>query len=283
MPNSHVSRTAPEAQQESFWSEPGGTLGELVRLATARVDALLPRSGELERGAAEQPASRPFAEALRGETVAVIAEVKRRSPSKGDLDPGLAAGERAAAYAGGGAAAISVLTEPSRFGGSVDDLREVVSAVPVPVLRKDFIIHEVQILESRAIGASAVLLIARALAPALLVRLVRAARAHGVEPLVEVRTRDELARAVDSGADVIGVNARDLETLVIDEQVPLELLGCVPRDLVAVAESGIRDRAGVEVAARAGANAVLIGSALSVARNPRQAVSELTGVRRVQR
>lgn len=258
-------------------------MGELVGLATARVELLLPRRQELEREAAGRPAARSFVDALRDRAVSVIAEVKRRSPSRGDLNTGLAAGDRAAAYVRGGAAAISVLTEPSRFGGSVDDLRDVVNATPAPVLRKDFIIHEVQILESKAIGASAVLLIARALAPALLIAMVRAARAHGIEPLVEVRDRDELARAVDCGADVIGVNARNLETLIIDEELPRELLGHVPRELVAVAESGIRDRAAVEALARAGADAVLVGSALSVAQEPEQAVSEMAGVARVSR
>jgi len=283
LPNSHVSRTAPEAQQESFWSAPGGTLGELVDLAAARVELLLPRRRELEREAGERPAGRAFADALRDRSVSIIAEIKRRSPSKGDVNTTLVAGDRAAAYVRGGAAAISVLTEPSRFGGSVDDLLEVVNSAPVPVLRKDFIVHEVQILESRATGASAVLLIARALAPGSLIALVRAARTHGIEPLVEVRDRDELARAVDCGADVIGVNARNLETLIIDEELPHELLGHVPRELIAVAESGIRDRAAVEALARAGADAVLVGSALSVAQEPEQAVSDLAGVARVRR
>jgi len=194
LPNSHISRTAPEAQQESFWSAPGGTLGELVELAAARVELLLPRrrelERELEREAGGRPAGRAFADALRDRSVSIIAEIKRRSPSKGDVNTTLVAGDRAAAYVRGGAAAISVLTEPSRFGGSVDDLLEVVNSAPVPVLRKDFIVHEVQILESRASGASAVLLIARALAPGSLIALVRAARTHGIEPLVEVRDRD---------------------------------------------------------------------------------------------
>jgi indole-3-glycerol phosphate synthase len=247
------------------------------------VDRLLPKRRELERAAADTPAALSFVEALVGPSVAVIAEVKRRSPSRGDLDPTLRAGERAAAYARGGAAAISVLTEPARFGGSPDDLREVVEATGVPVLRKDFIVHEVQILETRALGASAVLLIARALPPPALDALVRAAREYGIEPLVEVRSRAELQRAVDSGATLIGVNARDLETLVIDEAVPPELLGRVPRGATAVAESGIRDRASVEALARAGADAVLVGSALSVAGDPEQAVRDLSGVSRVRR
>jgi indole-3-glycerol phosphate synthase len=252
-------------------------------LTGARIAQLLPKRRELERAAADTPAPLSFVEAMGGESVAVIAEVKRRSPSKGELDPTLHAGQRAAAYARGGAAAISVLTEPSRFGGSPADLREVVAATRVPVLRKDFVVHEAQILETRAMGASAVLLIARALPPAELDGLVRAAREYGIEPLVEVRSRGELERAVDSGAALIGVNARDLETLVIDEAVPLELLGRVPREATAVAESGIRDRASVETLARAGADAVLVGSALSVAGDPEQAVRDLSGVSRLHR
>lgn len=255
----------------------------MLQLTGARIEQLLPKRRELERAAAGTPAALSFVEALGGRSVSVIAELKRRSPSRGDLDPTLRAGERAAAYARGGAAAISVLTEPSRFGGSVEDLREVADAVEVPVLRKDFIVHEVQILETRALGASAVLLIARALPPAALDALVRAAREYGIEPLVEVRSRAELERAVGSGATLIGVNARDLETLAIDEAVPLELLGRVPREATAVAESGIRGRAAVETLARAGADAVLVGSALSVAGDPEQAVRGLSGVSRMRR
>lgn len=127
-------------------------------------------------------------------------------------------------------------------------------------------------------GASAVLLITRALPHASLAALVRSARALGIEPLVEVRSRTELARAVDCGAEVIGINARNLETLVIDETLPLMLLGHVPRELIAVAESGIRDRPGIEALARAGANAVLVGSVLSVAHDAEQTVRGLAGV-----
>ena len=210
----------------------------------------------------------------------MIAEIKRRSPSKGDLDPAIRAGERASSYARGGAAAISVLTEPSRFAGSTNDLREVADAVSVPVLRKDFIVHEIQILEALAAGAAAILLIARALEPAAMLALVNAARAYGVEPLVEVRTASELARAVDSGATVIGVNARDLETLIIDHELVTKLLPGVPADLIAVAESGMSDRASIEAVALAGADAVLVGSSLSLAAEPERAVRDLADVER---
>ena len=236
-----------------------------------------------ERAAAERERAPGFADALSGPAVAVIAEIKRRSPSQGDLDSGIRAGERAASYVRGGAAAISVLTEPSRFAGTTDDLREVAGAVSVPVLRKDFIVHEVQIVEARAAGAAAVLLIARALEPAAMLALINACRVHDVEPLVEVRTASELERAVDCGATVIGVNARDLETLVIDNELVTKLLPRVPPGLIAVAESGLRDRASVEAVARAGADAVLVGSSLSVAAEPQRAVRDLTGVARTGR
>lgn len=258
-------------------------MGELLELTEARIERLLPKRRELERAAVDAPAAPSFLDALHGAAVSVIAEVKRRSPSRGDLLPTLRAGERAAAYVRGGAAAISVLTEPARFGGSADDLSEVVAEARVPVLRKDFIVHEIQVLETRAMGAAAILLIARALAPSTLDMLVRAARAHAVEPLVEVRSRAELERAVRAGATAIGVNARDLETLVVDDSVPRELLALVPRGAVAIGESGIRERAAVEAMALAGADAVLVGSALSVARDPEQAVRDLSGVPRGQR
>lgn len=283
LPNSHVSRTAPEAQQESSWSPPGGTLGELVQVAAARVEKLKRLRGALEREANGDAPATGFADALRTDAVAVIAELKRSSPSKGELNSALRAGARATAYEAGGAAAISVLTESTRFGGSLDDLREAVHAVSLPVLRKDFIIDELQILEARAVGAAAVLLIARAVAPRQLARLTRFALEHHMDPLVEVRTSEELERAIDSGARVIGVNARNLETLEIDESVPSALLARVPADVVAIAESGVRDRTSVEALARAGADAVLVGSVLSVAENPTQAVRTLTGVPRVGR
>ena len=254
-----------------------------MRLAEGRVEALVSRADELERLAADQAPARSFAAALACPTVGVIAEVKRRSPSRGDLNPGLVASELAAAYERGGAAAISVLTEPSHFRGFPADLSDVAATVALPVLRKDFVVHEIQILESRALGASAVLLIARALEPRALARLIAAARAHGIEPLVEVRTRGELARALDGGAHMIGVNARDLETLAVDPNVPLELLAQVPGGIIAIAESGISDRAGVEAVARAGADAVLVGSALSTARDPERSVRGLAGVARVNR
>lgn len=281
LPNSHVSRTAPEVQQESSWTAPAGTLGELIGLAQASVAALVPRRLELEVEAGARPPGPSLVAALKGETVAVIAEIKRRSPSKGALDSSLSAGDRAVSYVSGGAAAISVLTENTRFGGSLADLAEVVRVVcPAPVLRKDFIVHELQVLEAKAAGASAILLIARALPPELLAALVGFARAHEIEPFVETRDRDEIARAVEAGAIVIGINARNLETLEIDAGLVPRLLEHVPAELLAVAESGIEDRAAVERLASAGADAVLVGSVLSLASDGERAVRDLAGVER---
>ncbi len=268
-------------QQESSWRPPTGTLGELIELAHAAAKALLPRKLELEVEAGARPPAPSFVAALKGETVAVIAEVKRRSPSKGDLDSSLSAGDRSVSYVRGGAAAISVLTEPTRFGGSLGDLAEVVrAACPAPVIRKDFIVHELQVLEAKAAGASAVLLIARALPPQSLAALVGFCRAHEIEAFVETRDAAEIARAVDAGATVVGINARNLETLQVDAELVPRLLELVPAKLLAVAESGIEGRTAVERLALAGADAVLVGSALSLASDGEQAVRDLAGVPR---
>lgn len=265
------------------WSPPTGVLGRIVAESMARVAELRadPATGRaLER---ELPAARPapsFRDALLGEHVAVIAEVKRRSPSKGEINNGLAAADQARAYVAGGAAAISVLTEPAHFAGSLDDLRDVCAAVDVPVLRKDFLVDELQLLEARAAGAAAALLIARALSPALLARLFGFAREVGLDTLVEVRSQFELDRALDIGAPVIGVNERDLETLEMEPEVRERLIPRIPRSVAAVAESGIRTAEDVERAALLGADAVLVGSSLSASAAPEAAVRALAQVRR---
>lgn len=224
-----------------------------------------------------------FADALRGPTVAVIAEVKRRSPSKGTLNDAIAAGPRAAAYVAGGAAAISVLTEPDRFGGSLGDLAAVSAAVQVPVLRKDFIVDAVQLYEAVRFGAAAVLLIARALEPARASELAAQASALGLGILFEVRDETELARAVAVRDCVIGVNTRNLETLAIDAAVGDRLLPMVPPGRIAIYESGVASRADVERAAGLGADAVLVGSALSSRPDAAAAVAALAGVPRRSR
>ena len=208
----------------------------------------------------------------------VIAEVKRRSPSKGDLadipDPAALATE----YAAGGAAAISVLTERRRFGGSLDDLRAVRAAVDTPLLRKDFIVTPYQLLEARAAGADLVLLIVAALDDDLLRRLYDEARGLGLTVLVEVHDEPETERAVALGAELIGVNARNLKTLAVDGDTFGRLAPLVPDDRVKVAESGISAPADVRRFVGEGARAVLVGEALVRDGEPRAAVAAMTGV-----
>jgi len=233
----------------------------------------------LEREARGRPAPPPFTAALRGgPAVRLIGEVKRRSPSRGeirgDLDPAALAGE----LVRGGASAISVLTNGPHFGGSIEDLRLTAAAVPVPVLRKDFIVDEAQVLEARAAGASALLLIARVLSDDRLAALIRATRGFGLEALVEAHTAEEVDRSVAAGAEVIGINSRDLDTFAIDIERAWRLLSRVPPGLVAVAESGMAVPEDVSKAAGAGADAVLIGTALSSAPEPAALASRLSGV-----
>jgi indole-3-glycerol phosphate synthase len=251
-------------------------------LASTRLDLpeLGRRRGALEREAASRPAPPSLGAALRGERVRVMAEGKRRSPSAGVIREDLEPGERAAQYASHGAAAISVLTDGPYFGGSVSDLRTATSRVVVPVLRKDFILDELQVVEARAAGAAAVLLIVRALTPERLRGLLAAARALGLEALVEVHTAVELDRALEAGAQIVGVNSRDLDSFHIDAAAAWRLLATVPSELVAVAESGMHGREDVERAAAAGADAVLIGSALSASPDPGALLLELSGVPR---
>jgi indole-3-glycerol phosphate synthase len=258
-------------------------LGELCASARERAAALVPRRAELERAAADAGTPPAFAAGLRRESVAVIGEVKRRSPSKGDIAPGLSAAEQSAAYAHGGAAALSILTEPTRFGGTDADLRLARAAARLPILKKDFHVEPLQIVEARALGASAALLIARALPPEALRGLARLARELGLETLVEIRDERELEAALAAGAHVIGVNNRDLETLEIDLATGERLVPMIPGDRVAVFESGIVSTVEVERAAAVGADAVLVGSSISAAADPVKAVEALARVPRVGR
>lgn len=209
----------------------------------------------------------------------VIAEVKRRSPSKGDLADIPDPAELAKAYAGGGAAAISVLTERRRFGGSLADLRTVRAAVDTPVLRKDFIVEPYQILEARAAGADLVLLIVAALGDDPLRSLYGYAGELGLTVLVEVHDEPEAERAVALGAELIGVNARNLKTLAVDEDTFGRLAPLVPDDRVKVAESGIFSPVDVKRFVSEGAGAVLVGEALVKDGDPADAVRMMTGVR----
>lgn len=267
----------------SPWTAPQGTLGTLTREAHERAAAVARQLPELRARAADAPPVRPFAQALRGDCLRVIAEVKRASPSKGAIAPGLDAADQARAYVTGGAAAISVLTEPTRFGGTMADLASVTAAVTVPAIRKDFLVHPVQLWEARAAGASAVLLIVRSLSGTELPHLMDAAAEAGLATLVEVRDLAELDRALAVGATVIGVNNRNLETLVIDPATAPAVIPCIPAACVAVAESGMRTPADLTAAAAAGADAVLIGSAISAANDPAGEVRQLAGVPRRDR
>jgi indole-3-glycerol phosphate synthase len=214
---------------------------------------------------------------FRGPGVSVIAEVKRRSPSKGELAEIPEPAALARAYARGGAAAISVLTEERRFGGTLADLRSVRAAVDLPILRKDFIVTSYQLLEARAAGADLVLLIVAALDDDMLRQLHEEAGELGLTTLVEVHDEAETERAVALGAELIGVNARNLRTLAVDPDTFARLAPLVPDDRVLVAESGI---AGPDDAARyaaGGAGVVLVGEALVRDGDPESAVRALTG------
>ncbi len=207
--------------------------------------------------------------------VKIIAEVKRASPSKGALadisDPAALAGE----YERGGASVISVLTEERRFGGSLADLRNVCVAVDVPVLRKDFVVSPYQVWEARAAGADLVLLLVMALEQPALVSLIERVESLGMTAIVECHEREEIGRAVDAGARIIGINARDLRTLDVDRATFARLAPHVPDGIVRVAESGVRGPHDVMDYARAGADAVLVGETLVTGRDPRSAVADL--------
>ena len=265
------------------WTPPGGVLGTICGEAEARATRLSSRAAELERLAAATSAAPSLEAALRRDDVALIAEVKRRSPSKGSIAPDLDAVTQARAYVAGGAAAISVLTEPAHFGGSTSDLLAVRSGVAVPALKKDFHVLPIQLVEARALGASAALLIARALSPDRLREMIATARRLDLEVLVEVRDEAELERALECGATMIGVNNRNLETLVIDPATAERLIPRIPPGLVAIAESGVSTREDVERYARCGADAVLVGSSISAAPDPTQATRALAGVPRRSR
>ena len=215
---------------------------------------------------------------LRGPTLGVIAEVKRRSPSKGDLSDIPDPAGLARAYAAGGAAAISVLTEQRRFGGSLADLDAVRAAVQVPVLRKDFVVTDYQVWEARAHGADLVLLIVAALDDVALTRLHALVSELGMTPLIEVHDEAEIDRAVAIGADLIGVNARNLKTLDVDPEAFARLVPRLPQGAIRVAESGIRGPDDARDRADAGAHAVLVGEALVTGGDPRAAVAAMASL-----
>jgi indole-3-glycerol phosphate synthase len=230
---------------------------------------------ELKMQAAKRPPARDPVALLRSPGVSVIAEVKRSSPSRGSLaeikDPAALASD----YEAGGAAAISVLTERRRFGGTLEDLRAVRAAVDAPVLRKDFIVTSYQLWEARAHGADLALLIVAALEQNALVGLIERAVSIGLTPLVEAHTAEEVARAADAGARLVGINARDLTTLEVRADTFRRLAPLVPDGVVKIAESGVSGPHDVIELARCGADAVLVGESLVRGKDPRAAVADL--------
>jgi indole-3-glycerol phosphate synthase len=239
---------------------------------------------ELSRLDASIPRPRPFAMALRrcDGRLAVIGEIKRRSPSSGEIAAGASAVETAARYQGAGADALSVLTDEKFFGGSLEDLREVAdrmraSAPALPCLRKDFMVHPIQVLEARESGASAILIIVRALDDNEIRILHAAAIAAGLAALFEVHSEDEIERAVSHGAELIGVNNRDLTAFTTDPSLSERLIPRFPEGVVAVSESGINTGADAARVRRAGAHAVLVGEALMRSADPAALVASLRG------
>ena len=255
-----------------------GFLTDLVERLRADLERHPLDDGALLARASSAPPPRDFAAALRAaERPAVIAEVKRSSPSAGairDADPA----EQARRYEDAGAAAISVLTEARHFDGSLLDLQAARRAIALPVLRKDFLVHPSQVIEARAAGADAVLLIAAAVSESELKALLATASDLGLSAVVEAHGDEDLERALHTEAELIGVNARDLETLEVDLDRALRLLRRVPRDRLAVAESGLSSREHVERAVDAGARALLIGETLMRADDPAATLRELRGV-----
>lgn len=245
-----------------------------ARLDLAEREAAVPLA-EVKKQAVRADSALDPMPVFRADGVSVIAEVKRASPSKGPLatidDPAALAAE----YESGGAAAVSVLTEGRRFGGSLDDLRSVRSRVSIPVLRKDFIVSSYQLWEARAAGADMALLIVAALDQPALVSLVERAASIGLTPVVEVHDELELERALDADARLIGVNARNLKTLEVDRGAFARLVPRIPEHVIRIAESGVRGPRDVIEYARAGADVVLVGETLVTGDDPRASVADL--------
>jgi indole-3-glycerol phosphate synthase len=245
-----------------------------VREDLAVREAALPFA-QLKELAAKAPPPRDAFAALRGSDVGVVAEVKRRSPSKGELADITNPADLARDYADAGARVISVLTEQRRFGGSLADFDAVRAAVDVPLLRKDFIVSPYQVHEARAHGADLVLLIVAALEQNALVALLDRVESLGMTALVEVHTTEEADRALEAGASVIGVNARNLHTLEVDRDMFQRIAPGLPFETVKVAESGVRGPSDLMTYAGAGADAVLVGEGLVASDDPKAALVKL--------
>jgi len=255
-----------------------GILAEIVQHKKQEVAALHEHAVVLEQQAYERKhAPRAFIKALRDTDTAIIAEIKKASPSKGLLAREFHPALLAHAYEQGGAACVSVLTDHEYFQGSLHDLEVARAAARLPVLRKDFTIDRVQVFQAAAHGADAILLIAAILSTEELRQLRELANSLHMATLVEIHNQDELAKAIDSGADLIGVNNRDLETFEVSLDTSLRLSFLMPGNAVRVSESGIRTRADIDLLRGAGFQAFLVGEWLMKARDPARALGELLG------
>jgi indole-3-glycerol phosphate synthase len=240
------------------------------RMRDAPMESLEARLGPPRR-------SRPFSEALVAEGISLIAEMKRASPSKGPIRPGASVAEVVRAYEEAGASACSVLTEGPHFQGSLDDLVEARASCRLPLLRKDFVVHEYQLVEARVAGADAVLLIVAALGGERLHELLIAASDLGLDTLVEVHDAEEVGEAIEAGAELLGINNRNLHTFEVDLDTTFRLLPDVPAGTVVVAESGITTAQDVQQLEDAGVDAILVGETLMRAPDPAEAIRALLG------
>ena len=253
-------------------------LDDIIASVRGRLPELLARQAQVREMAERMPLAREFASALAATGLSVIAEFKRASPSKGVINAGMEPSERAAAFERGGAAAMSVLTEPDHFMGSPADLEAARAATSLPALRKDFTLDPAHVWEARAMGADAVLLIVAILDDDLLARLLETATEAGLTALVEVHSPEEAARAVDAGARVVGVNNRDLRTFRVDLTTAEEISPLLDGVDIRVAESGVKGPADATRLLAAGYDAVLVGEYLSRSSDPADAISGLRGV-----
>ena len=252
-------------------------LDRILEATRERVADLRSRRTAVMEKAEAAAAPPSFEAALTRPGLAVVAEIKRRSPSRGDLAIALDAVDQAGRYAAGGAAALSVLTEPVFFAGRPEDLADARETTGLPILRKDFVIESLQVWEARAMGASAVLLIAGALTPNELAALLDDAGRAGIDAVVEVHTTDEAKLSLDLGARIVGVNNRDLATFVVDLATSEEIAPFLSEAAVTIAESGIRSRTESQRMLAAGYDAVLVGEALVRSPDPARLIKEMAG------
>lgn len=274
LPRQLVSHGAPAMMLRTQ----SGLLAEIVQQKKQEVADLHSRAALLERQAHERKSRpRPFANALRARQPAIIAEIKKASPSKGVLQPEFHPAFIAHAYEQGGAACLSVLTDKPYFQGSLHDLEAARAAVTVPVLRKDFTIDRIQVFEAAAHGADAILLIAALLEVWELTSLRELASSLDLASLVEVHDHDELSKAIDSGSEIIGVNNRDLDSFEVSLDTSLRLSYLMPSNAIRVSESGIHTRADIDLLRGAGFDAFLVGESLMRSHDPVALLKSFTG------